>query len=82
MGTKQSIETTGEHIARLAERSFKDHQIEEKSRPEDYARVWRVTNPDTWCYGFYVTVWPGFLAINGDVGSLYSFSRSRHDRLG
>lgn len=34
----------------------------------------RFNRPGTWCYGYDLVTWPGFLTISGDVGD-YTFSR-------
>ena len=43
---------------------------------DNYRHV-RFQRPDTWCYGFDLVTWPGFLAFTGDMGE-YLFART-HD---
>jgi len=43
-------------------------------RDDGVYRHLRCAQPGTWCYGFDVVTWPGYLAIVGDAGD-YLFSR-------
>lgn len=44
-------------------------------RDDGNYRHLRCQKPGTWCYGFDIITWPGYLAISGDMGELM-FARS------
>jgi hypothetical protein len=58
--------------ARFVEETSK-HQLT-VLRDDGLYRHLRCQRPETWCYGFNVVTWPGYLAIVGDMGD-YVFSR-------
>lgn len=57
-------------IPRMAKVNFAEHKIGELSKSNDYCRVWRCGRPSSVLYSFIVTVRPGCLYINGDIGDL------------
>lgn len=59
-----------DNIAEMAKDAFAHHQIESRSRDDDYAKVWVCKKPGTGMYRFSVVVWPGYIAVHGDVGNI------------
>lgn len=64
-------ETKRERRASILEhgkKSFAEHTLELRSGEKDKVRMWCVSKPGTWMYGFYVIAAPGMLLVYGDVG--------------
>lgn len=60
-----------------AQRSFVDNSTKrtvEIIHDNGLHRHLKCRNGDTWCMGFCITTWPGYLAISGDMGC-YVFAR-------
>lgn len=58
-----------DQVARLAEKSLAEHQLEQRST-NGLFRSWRCMMPDSWNYGFDVTTTPGWIFLYGDIGHL------------
>jgi hypothetical protein len=56
-------------VREAAQRAFKDHVIELRSRDGVY-RTWRCGKPEESIYHFIITTIPGSLIITGDLGSM------------
>lgn len=56
--------------AEVLERFLKDTAEHKMTvlRDDGNYRHLRCQKPGTWCYGFDIVTWPGFLAISGDMG--------------
>jgi hypothetical protein len=54
----------------------RDHQMEILHHEGLYRHV-RFKRPDSTTYWFDLVTWPGYLAINGDLVSGYTFTRTR-----
>jgi hypothetical protein len=60
-------------IKRVATKSFRKHQITEHTKLDrEGGRFgwWKVQEPGTWAYGFYVANMPGMVHVNGDIADI------------
>lgn len=78
MAQEQKISASAKYRQRLiwqSEQYFKDH-VATVTCDHPECRSWRCQKPGTWCYGFNVTVRPGWIYLDGDIGFL-ALSRER-----
>jgi hypothetical protein len=71
-----TLEVRRDREADVAERFIND-TAEHRMRivhDDGLYRHLRCNAPGTWCYGYNVVTWPGYLSVNGDCGD-FTFSR-------
>lgn len=74
------LRTTEEQIHENAQNSLKDHIIEELSGADDHVRIFWCGRPDhRMRYSFQILVWPGYIAVHGDIGHMTL--RREHDMI-
>ncbi|KJL45584.1 hypothetical protein [Microbacterium trichothecenolyticum] len=68
--TREAIERAGRQLAS----NTTEHRMEVLHDDGVYRHL-RFAKPGSWVYGFDIVTWPGHLAVSGDVGDGWSFSR-------